>query len=93
MSDVLLLLLLALPVIFVWLAVIRPTQRRAREAQELSQSLVVGQRVMTTSGLFGVVAGMTEDTVELAIAPGVTVEFARRAVAAVVPEPGLDAPE
>lgn len=86
MGDVITLLLLALPIFFIWLAVVRPTQRRKHQAQELHQSLQVGQRVMTSSGLFGVVAALADDTVWLTVADGVTVEIARRAVAVLAPE-------
>lgn len=85
MGDVLTLLLLALPLAFIYFFMVRPTQRRTRAAQELSDSLTVGQQVMTTSGLYGVVAGIDDDRVRLAVADGVTLEFSRRAVAAVVP--------
>jgi len=94
MSDVLTLVVQALPLAFIWLFVVRPTQRRSSAAKELSRSLQPGQRVMTTSGLFGVVAGLDDETVRLEVAEGVTLEFARRAVATVIPEqtpdPGPD---
>jgi preprotein translocase subunit YajC len=90
-SDVFLLVLLALPIGFIWLVVVRPTQRRNREAQELSESLQIGQRVMTTSGLFGSVTNLDQETVVLEVADGVRLRFARRAVGTVIPD-DIDAP-
>ena len=82
MGDVLLLLLLALPLIVIWLLV-RGQQRRAAEAAQLAEQLRVGQDVITTSGLYGTIASLDESTVLLLVAPGVEVRFDRRAVARV----------
>lgn len=56
-------------------------QRRAmREAQELQNSLVVGDRVMTTSGLHATVVDTAEDTLDLEIAPGLVTTWVRQAI-------------
>ena len=57
-------------------------QRRAQEQQAaLQNSLAVGDRVMTTSGLYGTVADTDDDTtITLEIAPGVETEWLRAAV-------------
>lgn len=57
-------------------------QRRAQEQQaQLQNSLGVGDRVMTTSGLYGTITD-SEDatTVTIEIAPGVETEWLRAAV-------------
>ena len=82
MGDVLLLLLLALPLIVIWLLV-RGQQRRTAEAARLAEQLSVGQDVITTSGLYGTIASLDESTVLLLVSPGVEVRFDRRAVARV----------
>lgn len=91
MSDVFLLILLALPIAFIWLAVVRPTQRRNRAAQELVESLEVGLPVITTSGLFGRIVSLDDETVQLEVADGVQLRYARRAIATVIP-PDVDPP-
>jgi len=83
MSDTLTLIILALPLIGIWLLVIRPAQRRQREAAALNRELAVGQEVMTTSGLYGTVRALDEESAHLEVAPGVVLRFTRRAVAAV----------
>ena len=83
MSDTLTLIILALPLIGIWLLVIRPAQRRQREAAALNRELAVGQDVMTTSGLYGTVRALDEESAHLEVAPGVVLRFTRRAVAAV----------
>ncbi|MFI7674091.1 preprotein translocase subunit YajC [Actinophytocola sp. NPDC049390] len=57
-------------------------QRRAQEQQQaLQNSLTVGDRVMTTSGLYGTVTDTdNEQTVSIEIAPGVETEWLRAAV-------------
>ena len=67
-----------------WLLMIRPQQRRARSMQALQTSLSVGDEVMTTSGIFGEVRALEEETVHLAIADGVEIRVVRAAIARVV---------
>jgi preprotein translocase subunit YajC len=57
-------------------------QRRAQEQQQaLQNSLGVGDRVMTTSGLYGTVTDADDDTtITIEIAPGVETEWLRAAV-------------
>jgi preprotein translocase subunit YajC len=57
-------------------------QRRAQEQQQqLQNSLGVGDRVMTTSGLYGTIIDSDDTTtVTIEIAPGVETEWLRAAV-------------
>jgi preprotein translocase subunit YajC len=79
MGDVVLVVLLAIPLIGIWLLV-RGQQRRTQQAAELAAGLRVGQDVITTSGLYGTVAGLDDVSVTLLVAPGVELRFDRRAV-------------
>ncbi|MBC2933616.1 preprotein translocase subunit YajC [Nocardioides sp. zg-1228] len=63
--------------------VIRPQQRRQKEVLRLQQSIEVGQRVMTSSGIFGTVVSLTDDRARLEIAPGTQIEVVRAAIAKV----------
>ena len=78
-------LFLILIVAVFYFLIIRPQQRRQRAAQQVSRGLEPGQEVMTTAGLFGTVRSVTDDHVELEIAPGVVVKYVKAAVARVVP--------
>ena len=82
--------MLALPIVGIWLLVIKPAQRRARATEQLTASVQVGQKVMTTSGLYGTIADIDDDTIHLTVADGVTLRFARRAVAVVEPDQAPD---
>jgi preprotein translocase subunit YajC len=83
MGDVLIVLLLALPLIGLWLLV-RGQQRRTQQAAQLAAGLRVGQDVITTSGLFGTIVALDEEMVTLLVAPGVELRYDRRAVGRVL---------
>ena len=74
--------LVILVLAFVLLIVVPARQRKKVQQQQraLQESLVPGTPVMTTAGLHGTVAALGEGTVDLEIAPGVVVTFARQAV-------------
>jgi preprotein translocase subunit YajC len=56
-------------------------QRKAMQATiDLHNSLQVGDRVHTTSGLQGTIAGITDDSVDLEIAPGIVTTWMKLAV-------------
>ncbi|BBZ44761.1 preprotein translocase subunit YajC [Mycobacterium parmense] len=64
---------------FMWFASRR--QRRAMQATiDLHESLQPGDRVHTTSGLQATVTAITDDTVDLEIAPGVVTTWMKMAV-------------
>jgi preprotein translocase subunit YajC len=56
-------------------------QKKAMQATiDLHNSLTIGDRVHTTSGLQGTITGITDDTVDLEIAPGVVTTWMKLAV-------------
>ena len=69
-----------------YVLVIRPQQLRLRQRQDLVASLRVGDRIETIGGIQGVVMSLDVDTVELQVAPEISITLARRAVAARVGE-------
>jgi preprotein translocase subunit YajC len=73
-------ILLALAVVLLFVLPARQRKRMQAQAQAMQESLTVGTPVMTTSGLHGTVAGLGDKTVDLEIAPGVVVTFARPAI-------------
>ena len=83
--------ILWIPLILVvaWLMIIRPQRNARRRAAELSSSLDVGDEVVTIGGLYGQIVTIDDRNVELDVAEGVTLRFARRAIAGKAP---VDAP-
>lgn len=76
-------LLLLLPLLLI-AYLLFSQRRRQKKMKELQQGLQVGSRVMTTTGLFGTVSHLDEATVYIEAAPGVVLQWDRRAV---VPAP------
>ncbi|GLZ34736.1 preprotein translocase subunit YajC [Lentzea sp. NBRC 105346] len=73
----LLLVLLAVPLFLS----ARKQKRAMAEQQQLQNSLAAGDRVMTTSGLYGTVADASDDTtIDIEIADGVVTTWLRAAV-------------
>ena len=83
MTDLAALLPLVAILALFWFMVIRPQQRRQREVTALQNSIEVGQRVMMSSGIYGTVRSITDDTARLEIAPGTEIQIARAAIARV----------
>lgn len=81
-----LLMLVVLGLAF-WLMVLRPARARQKAALSIQSGLAVGQRVMTTAGLFGYVRELDEQEVGLEISDGVVVRYVREAIAKVVEDP------
>ena len=73
------LILLGIAVVF-WLVMIRPQQRRQQAVQRLQRELSVGDEVMLTSGIIGVVRSLDDERVHLEVADGVTLRVVRAAV-------------
>jgi preprotein translocase subunit YajC len=79
--------LLPMIVIFAifYLLVIRPQQRRQRQAQKEREAMLGalkhGDKVVTTGGIYGTIVAVRDDTVNLRIAEKVNIEVLRSAIA------------
>jgi preprotein translocase subunit YajC len=60
---------------------IRPQQKKTRAHQDMLKSLKVGDRVVTTGGLFGTIVAGGDQTIKLEIADKVRVEVGRSYIA------------
>ena len=58
---------------------IRPQQRRAKAQQALLRSVEVGDEIVTTAGVFGMVVAIDDesDVITLEIAPGTRIRMVR----------------
>jgi len=74
--------LVGIAVLF-WLILIRPAQRRQRALSAMQREVAVGDQVMLTSGIFGTVRALHDDTMSLELSEGVTVRVVRAAVGSV----------
>jgi preprotein translocase subunit YajC len=90
-----LLLYVALAGAAMYFLMIRPARNRQRQQQATVSALQPGSEIMTTAGIFGTVAAITEDQISLEIAPGVFMRILPAAVARVMDaeEPAPPAPD
>jgi preprotein translocase subunit YajC len=63
---------------------IRPQQKRRREAMQMQSALAPGDQIVTIGGLHATVVSIDDDVVTVEIAPGVNARYARPAIARVV---------
>lgn len=83
-------LLLIVLFVLAWVVLILPKQRELKRHNALVASISVGDEVMSGSGIYGTITSIEGDIVHLEVAPGLELKIAKRAVAAVVPEPSDD---
>lgn len=70
-----------------YLLLIRPQQRRQRQLQETIASLKIGDRVVTTGGIIGVIITVRETSFIIRSADKSVLEVARSAIADIDREP------
>jgi preprotein translocase subunit YajC len=72
--------------------ILMPMRRRQKKVREFQDALKVGDRVVTTSGIYGLITKVSEQSVKLQVADKVQIEIAKAGIggyqgqAPVVPE-------
>ena len=61
--------------------ILLPMKRKQKKVQEFQDSLKVGDKIVTTGGIYGKVTRVTDKTLQVEIADRVRIEVARAAVA------------
>jgi preprotein translocase subunit YajC len=75
--------LIFIAIIFYFL-LIRPQQKQRKEAKKLMESLKSGDKVVTGSGIHGMITNVKDGTVILKIAENVKIEIDRAAVVTIL---------
>lgn len=70
----------ALVLAIFYLIVLLPMRRRQKKVQEFLSNLKVGDRIVTTSGIYGSITKLNDRSVQVQIADKVRIEVARSAV-------------
>lgn len=78
--------LLLLLVVFYFL-LIRPQRRNQQKQRDLLGAVEVGDEVLTTAGLFGIVREVEDDSVVIEISEGVEVRFLKQSISRRLTEP------
>jgi preprotein translocase subunit YajC len=71
--------------------ILRPQQVKAKEHREMVSRVKVGDKVITTAGIYGEIAGVAETSMMLRIAPNVEIKVVSSAVSTVLTAEGDDA--
>lgn len=64
--------------------IIRPQQKRTKEREKMLSAMDKGDKVVTSGGLHGTIAGLDDKTVLLQVADNVKIKFERSAIASIV---------
>ena len=70
----------ALVLAIFYFVILLPMKKRQKKVQEFLGALKVGDKVVTSGGIFGSIAKLGEDAVQLQIAPNVRVDVSRAAI-------------
>ena len=63
-----------------YFVILLPMKRRQKKVQAFLEALKVGDRVVTTGGIFGSVTKISDESIQLQIAPNVRVDISRAAI-------------
>jgi len=83
-SPIVSLMPIALMFIVLYVLLIRPQQKRAREHETMVQNLKRNDEIVTTGGIYGRVQSMVDKVLVVEIAPNVRIRLDREQVASVV---------
>jgi preprotein translocase subunit YajC len=70
----------ALVIAIFYFVILLPTKNRQKKVEAFLASLKEGDKVVTSGGIFGSIARIKEDAVQLQIAPNVRVDISRAAI-------------
>jgi preprotein translocase subunit YajC len=70
----------ALVLAIFYFVILLPMKKRQKKVQEFLSALKVGDKVVTSGGIYGSIAKVGEDAVQLQIAPNVRVDVSRAAI-------------
>jgi preprotein translocase subunit YajC len=92
-SPLIQLLPFAIVLAIFYFVIMLPMKNRQKKVQDFLGALKVGDKVVTSGGLFGSIAKIGDDAISLQIAPNVRVEMSRAAVVGYQGQPPVvDAP-
>ncbi|MDH7514613.1 MAG: preprotein translocase subunit YajC [Bacteroidota bacterium] len=84
------LIFLGLLMLIFYFMILRPQQKRAKERAKMLESIKKGDRIITSGGIHGKVAGIDEKTILLDVGDNVKLKVERSAIASVAREAATD---
>lgn len=73
---------IVLMIVIFYFLLIRPQQKKEKQRLAMINSLKNGDKIVTASGIYGVVAGIKDDIITVKIASSTNVEIAKSAIQA-----------
>jgi preprotein translocase subunit YajC len=80
------LIMFTLIIAIFYFMILRPQQKRQKDRQKMLDAVKKGDKVVTSGGMHGTVAGIDEKSILVQVAENVKLKFDRTAIAAVVRE-------
>jgi preprotein translocase subunit YajC len=71
----------ALVLAIFYFLILRPMQRKQKKVQQFLNALKVGDRIVTSSGIYGQITKLSDKSVQVQIADKVRIDISRAAVA------------
>jgi preprotein translocase subunit YajC len=71
---------IALMVAIFYFIILMPMRRRQKKVQQFLEGLKVGDRVVTTGGIYGSITKLNDKSIQLQVADKVRIEIARAAI-------------
>ena len=71
---------IALMVAIFYFIILLPMRRRQKKVQQFLEGLKVGDRVVTTGGIYGAITKLSDKSIQLQVADKVRIEIARAAI-------------
>jgi preprotein translocase subunit YajC len=73
-------------ILIFYFMIIRPQQKRAKERQQMIESMKKGDRIITAGGIHGTIVGVEDKTVLVQIADNVKVKVERSTIGNILKE-------
>jgi preprotein translocase subunit YajC len=70
----------AMVLAILYFLILLPMKRQRKKVQEFQTSLKVGDKVVTTGGIYGLITRVNDNSIQLQIADKVRIEIARAAI-------------
>ena len=74
--------------VIIYFLIIRPQQKQQKKHKEMIAALGKGDKIITNSGMFGTITGMTDITATVEVAKNVHIRILRSHIAGRQPQPG-----
>ncbi len=75
-----LIIFLVLIFVMMYFLMVRPQRKRQKEQQQLLAELKRGDKIITASGIYGVIESLSEDSAVIKVESGATVRIARSSI-------------